>query len=189
MKPRDENECVRGRERERGRERADRLKDANFVFQRRDERVGGSYGVRSLEAAFHGSILGTARMESTVPPTKLKYQNRHRFPIYRKVESIAIYNSSNTNLRGSLSTVQKPAIVKNCFIILVGSIVVFMSDVLSVVTLLHHSYIVMQIYARRFSECNTIRARARTQNLLHISDALQIRHVSHIRISFSEGRK
>jgi len=125
----------RGRKRKESEER-ETLKDANFVFQRRDERVGGSYGVRSLEAAFHGSILGTARTESTVPPTEPKHQNRHRFPIYRIVELIAIYRSSNTNLRWkSPNTVHKTAVIKNHFIILVTMCYGLMSDVLSVVTL------------------------------------------------------
>lgn len=116
---------TKGREREREREEErrerERLKDANFVFQRRDERVGGSYGVRSLETAF-GSILGTARTESTVPPTEPKHQNRHRFPINYIVESITIYHSLNTRIhmcvwkRGSLSTVHKIAVVKKTII-------------------------------------------------------------------------
>jgi len=45
--------------------RGERLEDANVVFRRRGRRGGGRwwtrYGVRSLEAAFHGSILGAER--------------------------------------------------------------------------------------------------------------------------------
>lgn len=58
-----------------------------------DKRVGGSYGARSLEAAFHGSIPGAARAESTVPPTGPKHQiSNHRFPI-----SITLLDRSGFN--------------------------------------------------------------------------------------------
>jgi len=49
---------------ERDRSRGERLEDANVVFRRRDGGEDGWWtrcGVRSLEAAFHGSILGVER--------------------------------------------------------------------------------------------------------------------------------
>lgn len=77
------------------------------MFQCRDERVGGSYGV---EVA--GSCLSRvdtwsgARTESMVPPIKSKYPNHHRFSIRIDiVASIAIHAPSNQNLRICPSTI------------------------------------------------------------------------------------